>query len=79
MLHKHPVFEYSEMTTEIRQALKSYYEGTDHRAISNDSYTRYPYLFDWEYNEIVNPILDRWFFLSGASWNDGYVIIHWEW
>lgn len=77
--HKTLVFEYNEMPDNIKDLLKKEYEDRSPAVnIYNDSYTRYPYLFDWNWDDDFN-ILDRWFFLGGASWNMGYVIIHWDW
>jgi hypothetical protein len=78
--HKKLLYDYIEMPDNIRKMLINYYEGTDQRAIVNDSYTRYPYLFDWQEEyawEITR--LDEWFFQNGAKIDDGYVIIHWNW
>lgn len=72
------VFELSEFPEDIKQKLIEYYKGTDHRGILNDSYSRYPYLFDWqptvEFNEI-----DEWLNEKIDCMTVGYVIIHWEW
>lgn len=73
-----PVFEYIDMPEDIRERLKVYYEGTDHRAILNDSYTRYPWLCDLGYDDLMDKKLDKWF-VSKVPDGTYHVIIHWDW
>jgi hypothetical protein len=73
-----PVFDYNELPKDIVDKLIEYYEETDHRDILNNSFTRYPYLFDWDSNDVLNEI-DQWFITQGISLKVGHVIINWEW
>lgn len=72
-----PVFEYMDLPEAIREALKEYYAGTDHRGILNDSYVRFPYLFDLQ--TAPDETLERYFLENGVTFEDGYVIIHFDW
>jgi hypothetical protein len=76
--HKTLVFEYSEMPENIKKMLIDYYKGTDQRSILNDSYTRYPYLFDFYINCEVDE-LEKWFHKKMNYESVSYIIIHWEW
>jgi len=78
MIENCQIVEYSEMPDNIKDMLRCYYEGTDHRAILNDSYSRYPYLLDWRETDLTE--LDKWFIDNGAEYYTlDYLIIHWEW
>ncbi len=72
-----PVFSTTDIPELIIDELKEYYAGTDHRYILNNSYTRYPYLFDFSNQDLSD--LDRWFIGRGVSILDGYIIIKWDW
>ena len=73
-----PVFSTSDIPKDIMEKLKDYYSETDQREILNDSYTRYPYLFD--FGESPPTDIDIWFMktIYGFCMYD-YIIIHWEW
>lgn len=73
-----PVFELEEIPGNITQKLKEYYEENNHRGILNDSFTRYPHLFDWDAMDPHDEISD-WFGQRVDLMAVGYVIIHWEW
>ena len=72
-----PVFESSELPKFLKAIILKYYEGTDQRDILNNSYTRYPYLFDWQEGYDFKCI-DFWFNAKIDCMAVGYVIIHWE-
>lgn len=80
-MEKISIFEYADLPEHIKKSLIEYYEGTDHRAILNGSYTRFPYLFDFPAADETDYYLDLdgYFLQSGATIEEGYVIIHWEW
>jgi len=73
-----PVFELEEIPGDITKRLQQYYDENGHRGINNDSFTRYPHLFDWETTDEFNEI-DEWFNKKIDCVSVGYVIIHWEW
>lgn len=70
------VYEYTELPENIKELLQMYYNGTDTK-ISNGTYTRYPYLFDFEPNEELDE-LEKWFLNNGALGYD-FIIIDWSW
>ena len=73
------VIEYCDMPKEIQDKLVDYYTGTNHRAIHNGDYTRFPYLSDIGYakEEGYDSTIDDYLISKGIS---GYaVIIHWDW
>jgi hypothetical protein len=70
-----PVFEWQKIPEDIRAGLIIYYRNTGQHPIYNDSFVRYPYLFDLQNG---TPI-DDWFIENGAKIEDRYIIIHFEW
>jgi hypothetical protein len=74
------VFESDQLPSTTLSDLIKYYKGTDQREILNDSYSRYPYLFDFDYDDLT--VLDLWFLNQMPvmdSSNIENIIIHWEW
>jgi len=76
--YKVPVVEYLDLPDDVREELKTYYAGTDHREILNNSYIRYPYLYDFDYNEEKTE-LDKWFIEHIGDNYTEFVIIHFDW
>ena len=78
-----PVFEYDELPEDIRERLREYYAGTDHKALLNNSYSRFPYLFDFDNSvrcRMTANYLENWFLSHlGGNFEVGYVLIHWDW
>jgi hypothetical protein len=74
--HKIPVVEYTDLPDDIKERLKNYYAETDHREILNNSYIRYPYLYDFD-DENTN--LDKWFIEHIGDEFTEFVIIHFDW
>ena len=75
-----PLIEYEDISEPIKDELIAYYRGTDNGIIIRDSYSRYPYLFDFDYDNLTQ--LDRWFLaqMPDDSYGSvGYIIIHWDW
>lgn len=77
-------FDSYDIPDNIKEDLKNYYQNTDHRAILNDSYTRYPFIDDFgiypkNHPDFTLSKLDQWFLDNGASLEEGHVIIHWNW
>jgi hypothetical protein len=74
------IFESDQLPSTTLSDLIEYYKGTDQREILNDSYTRYPYLYDFDYDDLT--VLDLWFLNQMPvmdSSNIENIIIHWEW
>jgi len=79
-MQRHLVYNsHEDLPKTIKEALTEYYEGTSHRPINNDTYSRYPYLFDFDGDGEPLTSLDLWFLNNGATVEDCYVIIHWDW
>lgn len=72
-----PVVEYIDLPEDIREELKTYYAGTDHREILNNSYIRYPYLFDFD--DAENTTLEKWFVEKIGNKRTEFIIIHFDW
>ena len=76
-----PVFYAMHLPDHIKDSLLEYYKETDHRPILNDSYSRFPHLFDFYDPDIEDDELqelEQWFLENGAD-GHAHVIIHWEW
>ena len=72
-----PVVEYIDLPEDIREELKAYYTGTNHREILNDTYVRFPYLFDFDDDE--NILLEKWFVEKLGDSTTEFIIIHFDW
>jgi len=79
-MEKVNVIEFQDMPPEHKEALKEYYNGTDHRDIQNGSFARYPYLSDLDDDEWGYEFnaLDKWF-ISKCGEIPSYVIIEFDW
>jgi cytidylate kinase len=74
------IFESDQLPSTTLSDLIEYYKGTDQREILNDSYSRYPYLYDFDYDDLT--VLDLWFLNQMPamdSSNIENIIIQWEW
>lgn len=89
-VRRHPVFNSCDLPKNIKDGLEAYYANADHPPIGNNSFSRYPYLFDFEQQQHL-PIeerkhwindytdVDRFLLMNGAQESDGYCLIYWDW
>lgn len=67
----------NDLPKEFYNLLTKYYEGYGYK-INNDTYTRYPALWDLGSEEGILEI-NNWIFKNGVDENDYCILIHWEW
>jgi hypothetical protein len=77
-VEKVPVISWSEIPADIREEIKESYAETSDRPILNDSYHRFPYLFDLN-DDLEYDIIKNWFYSTFECHENGYFIIHFDW